>query len=625
MGNRVLKDHNLFKPDNLEQGRHEVVGDCNGFTMQQRWEAETPAFAEAILRFARREGEILDYGCGVGRLAKEILKQNKSVYITGTDASKKMLIQAEVYVDNGRFGAVLPHNLTQKFDIIYLVYVLQHVPAIEIREVLSRIHTHLKDDGVFIYCSSDYRMAIRYDGQGFFDDRFLGVDLQAEVLRLFDLEKPLFDEKTLEGNPILKKMITGCDGGLAHPAFVYRKKKISGSLFNAQVQETISFDDPPGPILKEGGTHAVSVVKEKKQKEKEKEKIKDIVRQEAPIKLLLLNRLAPGDILVMTNAIRDLHLAYPGQFIVDVRTPCSEIFNNSPHIKKLQYNEDEYNKINNRFCSQTHAEVDAIIAQILSGDRKSLDKLTAWMGDIFVLDMHYPLIHRSHSTGKHFAEGHREWLEYVLGLVIPQTDIRPQIFLSQDEQAWPGPALVKAGLEGPYWVINAGSKDDMSLKQYPFYQEVVDLLKDKITFIQIGQKSHNHRPLEGVVDMVDQTNLRELFRLIQKAEGVISCVSLPMHVAAAFSKPCVVVAGAREGIRWEMYPNQQYLAVNGCLNCAPYDGCWRGKPSECNNKVKNIPRCMFLIRPEDVSWAVTRYYEGGMLEYAEIFREVAHA
>jgi ADP-heptose:LPS heptosyltransferase len=323
----------------------------------------------------------------------------------------------------------------------------------------------------------------------------------------------------------------------------------------------------------------------------------------SPKKILLLNRLAPGDILVMTNAIRDLQLAHPGKYQVDVRTPCNEIFNNNPYITKLQYSEDIYEQYNQDF-------------QKAERWKKHPKYNTEFIGDVMVLDAHYPLIHKSGTLGSHFSEGHRQFLEDALEIVIPQTDLRPQIFLSQDEQAWVSPARVKGGVEGKYWVINAGSKDDVSLKQYPYYQEVVNLLKDKITFIQIGQKAHNHKPLEGVIDMVGQTNLRELFRLIYRAEGVISCVSLPMHIAAAFSKPCVVVAGAREGTRWELYPNHQFLYVNGCLACAPYDGCWRGKPDDCNNKKGGIPRCMLLIRPGDVAWAVQRYYEGGMLEVA---------
>ncbi len=561
-----MLEHNLFKVKNLQEAQEATIGSCNGFSASQRFTAETSIFAEKILRFARREAEILDYGAGYGRLAKEILTQNPTVIITGLDTSEDMLLQSGKYVQNNNFRTISPRELDIgdfKFNIIYCIYVFQHVPAIELREILSRIYNHLKDDGFFIYCSSDFRMAIRFDGKGFFDDRFLGVNLQEEIERYFDKVEPLFSEEDFKDNYILKKMITGCDNGLAHPAFVYKKNKDAPLII--EKKEQISFDDPIGPILRQP------------------EKLK------TPQKLLLINRLSPGDILVMTNTIRDLHLSYPGKFITDVRTPCPDIFENNPYITKLTYDETEYNQINTWF--QSHV-----------GQTKML-------GDINVIDMQYPLIHQSGARGAHFAEGHREFLEETLKIKIPQTKIRPELYLSETEKN------MSHLIKDKYWVINAGSKSDYTLKQYPYYQEVVNLLKDTITFVQIGVKSHLHKSLDNVIDMVGKTNNRELFKLINNAEGVISCVAFPMHIAAAFKKPCVVVAGAREGTRWELYPNHRFIYVNGCLPCADYDGCWRSRTEDCNYKKNGIPLCMTLIKPEEVAREVERYYVGGVLKY----------
>jgi SAM-dependent methyltransferase len=234
---RLTMRHDCFQPMSFDEGRHHVVGDCNGFSMAERWEAETPAFAEAILRRARLAGparkrgcRILDYGCGVGRLAKAMLTRSDSVRVTGVDASEAMLNQARNYVANSRFEAFSPETLhrfhdPRTFDIACCVYVLQHVPAVEIRDVLARIHYFMKEDGVFVHCSSDCRMAITFNRSGFFDDRFLGVDLQFEISRLFEPLGPLFNKNDLGGNYILKKMVTGCDGGLSHPALAYRKRK----------------------------------------------------------------------------------------------------------------------------------------------------------------------------------------------------------------------------------------------------------------------------------------------------------------------------------------------------------------------------------------------------------------
>ena len=561
-------EHNLFKPSGFEEGKHSVVGDCNGFTMQQRWDAETPVFADAILSQLKDGIHILDYGCGVGRLAKAVIDKNQSVTLVGLDASAAMMKQATEYVNNSRFFTASAEKLLSygKFDLVYCVYVLQHCPSIELREVLWRIYSNLKDDGVFVYCSSDYRMAIRYDNGGFFDDRFLGVNLQEEISRFFIYEKDLFTDEILEKSPIVKTMI---HGSLPHPAKVYRKKpNINFLNLSIDKEETVST--------------SISV----------ETNSKPITEAD---KLLFVNRLAPGDILVMTNAIRDLHKAYPNKFKTDVRTPCPEIFENSPYITHLNISEDKYNKAHNEM-------------QKKSGYYE-------WIDDVVAIDMQYPLIHRSGDVGAHFSEGHRSFLEEVLQIKIPQTSLKPELYLNQTERDWLSPVVVQKGIKNKYWVINAGVKGDYTLKQYPYYQEVVNLLKDKVTFVQIGEKSHFHKSLDNVIDMVGKTNMRELFRLIYKAEGVLTCVSFPMHIAAAFMKPCVVVAGAREGTRWELYPNHQFIYVNGCLPCATYDGCWKSKPDECKNKENDIPRCMLLIKPERVAESVNMFYEGRMLTY----------
>ena len=561
-------EHNLFKPRDFNEGKHAVVGDCNGIPMEERWKVETPLFAENIFKLVKdvESPTILDYGCGVGRLAKEVLSNKCTVW--GVDASQEMMTQAEAYVSNSNFHTCPPPNLPDsKFDLIYCVYVLQHAPAIELREILARIYHYLKDDGYFVFCSSEYRMAIRFDNGGFFDDRFLGVNLKEEISRFFDEVQPLFSQEVLDSNSILKTMV---QGGLPHPAVVYKKKKLEGYYFNAVSEKVV-----------EKSSIAVTLEEAREMR-----------------KIVMVNRLAPGDILVMTNALRDLHKAFPNVYQTDARTPCNDIFANNPYVTKLSYDDSKY------------PELDAFFQK----DSSMIpEKHVARIGDVLFIDMHYPMIHSSGVSGRHFSEGHRGWLEQILGVKIPQTYLHPEIYLNQDEKNWVSPIVVKKGYSKPYWAINAGSKGDYTLKQYPYYQEVVDLLVGKVQFVQIGDNSHNHAPLNNVIDMRGQTpSLRDLFRVIDKSKGVVTCVSLPMHAAAALKKPCVVVAGAREGTRWELYPSHQFIYVNGCLPCATYDGCWKSKQPDCINKVGDVAKCMTLITPQDVVRSVERYIDGGM-------------
>ena len=44
---------------------------------------------------------------------------------------------------------------------------------------------------------------------------------------------------------------------------------------------------------------------------------------------------SPGDVTVMTAAVRDLHRAHAGQFQTDVRTTAMELWENNPHITPI--------------------------------------------------------------------------------------------------------------------------------------------------------------------------------------------------------------------------------------------------------------------------------------------------
>ena len=566
-----------FKAESFEAGKNSVVGDCNGHSCKERWELETPAFARAISRHITEDTyTVLDYGCGVGRLAKAVLSVNPKITILGLDPSEDERRHAKSYVNDSRFIPIHPDELNQTVDLVYCIYVLQHVPAIELRHAIERMHYFLKPGGKLVYCSSDYRMAIN-SGGGFTDDRHTGVDIRREISRLFEEVGELVFENvsgTEQESKLIRDLITaeGCPpGSIPHPAKVYRARTIAlntpyfGVSFPTSAPAPATNGTPAAP------THAQP-------------------KKEASTRLILQNRLSPGDILVMTAALRSLHKAYPGRFQTDVESPCSAIFENNPYITKLN-------------------------------------------GDGQKIDMHYPLISEHEAggfkypgsgiSGRHFSDGHRKFLEEVLGLEIPRTGLLPDLFLSQDEKLWPSPVLKEHGFHGRYWALNAGSKSDVPLKQYHRYQEVVNLLKGKIQFIQIGAPEHNHPALDGVLDMRGKTNHRELYRLIFHADGVLTPVSYPMHIAAAFKKPAVVIAGGREGTRWELYPNHRFLHTNGALACCSYDGCWKAKLEDCAMPFGDVPKCMTLIKPEAVADSLMMYYEGGILQPIDK-RELLH-
>jgi ADP-heptose:LPS heptosyltransferase len=314
--------------------------------------------------------------------------------------------------------------------------------------------------------------------------------------------------------------------------------------------------------------------------------------------LILRNFQSPGDIVMLTAAVRDLHLAYPGQFLTDVRTPCAALWDNNPHITALR-------------------EQDA---------------------GVEVIDCHYPLIHRSNYAPYHFLHGFIEFLNEHLGLAIKPTHFRGDIHLSAKEKSWMSQVEEILHRRVPFWIVVAGGKRDFTIKWWDHqrYQKVVDHFADRILFVQVGEAGHEHRALRNVIDLRGKTDLRQLIRLVYHAQGVLCPVTLLMHLAAAVevaprmpkNRPCVVIAGGREPPHWEAYPHHQFLHRAGALRCCDDGGCWKSRvrplgdrdPKDraenlCVNVVGALPQCMNLISAEDVIRAVEVYFQGGAIAY----------
>jgi ADP-heptose:LPS heptosyltransferase len=309
-------------------------------------------------------------------------------------------------------------------------------------------------------------------------------------------------------------------------------------------------------------------------------------------KLLLTNYQAPGDVVMLTSALRDLHLCHPGEFLIDVDTDCPELWENNPYLTPL--------------------------------DRKD--------PDVQVVECRYPLIEFSNKRPVHFVHGFIENLNHQLGLSIRPTRVAGDIHLSTEEKLGPSPVEEITHAPIPYWIIVAGGKFDCTIKWWHFrrWQTVVDRLRDRIQFVQVGAGQHYHPLLRGVLDLRRRTSLRHLVRLVHHSQGVLCPVTFLMHLAAAVEtkpgalspRPCVVVAGGREPATWEAYPGHRFLHTIGMLPCCMTGGCWRSRsvPLEdgdrkdrpehlCLDTVNNLPRCMHLITPEQVVEAIESYLQ----------------
>lgn len=127
---------------------------------------------------------------------------------------------------------------------------------------------------------------------------------------------------------------------------------------------------------------------------------------------------------MLTAAVRDLHQCYPNQFLIDVRTPCRALWENNPHLTKLDEQEP----------------------------------------GVEIIDCHYPLIHRSNQLPRHFIEGFIAFLNERLDLKITPTAFKGDIHLSAREKSWFSRVREIVGRDIPFWIVVAGGKRDFTIK-----------------------------------------------------------------------------------------------------------------------------------------------------------------
>ncbi len=180
-------------------------------------------------------------------------------------------------------------------------------------------------------------------------------------------------------------------------------------------------------------------------------------------KLILTNFQSPGDIVMLTAAVRDLHLCYPNQFITDVRTPCPQLWENNPYITPIRESE----------------------------------------GGVEIIRCEYPLIHKSNFAPYHFIHGFIDFLNERLHLHIKPAVFKGDIYLRDSEKQKTSQVKEITGEDTKFWIIVSGGKFDFTAKwwSHESYQQVVDHFWGKLRFVQIGENHHYHPPLRNVIDL----------------------------------------------------------------------------------------------------------------------------
>ncbi len=174
---------NVATPDEAKR----IILTAEGATTEHRWATETPylagLFTQAIPLTER--SLVLDYGCGIGRMAKALIDR-RGCRVIGVDISPSMRAMAVGYVASDRFFGCAPEMLDELIargltcDAALSVWVLQHCP--KLAEDIVRIARALAAGGDLFVVNQRYR-AVPTLEQGWFND---GLDVLGLLGGVFD-------------------------------------------------------------------------------------------------------------------------------------------------------------------------------------------------------------------------------------------------------------------------------------------------------------------------------------------------------------------------------------------------------------------------------------------------------
>lgn len=169
----------VFHVNDLAQAMS-IILTPEGSTTADRWEKETPYLADLIAeQFALQpDSLVLDYGCGIGRLAHELIRRH-NCRVVGVDISPSMRALSVIYTRSDRFMSCSQDMLDgliargTAFDAALAIWVLQHcaAPALD----MARIKSALRPGGGLFVANGNVR-SVPTAESGWVND---GLDIKA--------------------------------------------------------------------------------------------------------------------------------------------------------------------------------------------------------------------------------------------------------------------------------------------------------------------------------------------------------------------------------------------------------------------------------------------------------------
>jgi SAM-dependent methyltransferase len=179
----------IFAVSDVQQAMS-IILTAEDSTTEERWRLETGYIADMIEKqlAVSPASMLLDYGCGIGRLAKELVER-QGCSVLGVDISAHMRMLGVSYVRSERFASasreMLDAMVTNGFqaDAAISIWCLQHccTPA----EDVALIAAALKP-GAPLFIVNNHGRAVPTVEEGWVDD---GIDIKALLREQFELDE----------------------------------------------------------------------------------------------------------------------------------------------------------------------------------------------------------------------------------------------------------------------------------------------------------------------------------------------------------------------------------------------------------------------------------------------------
>lgn len=191
--------------ENVDEAVNIILCPTEGLTAKQRWSDEAPALMHILERHIKRESVVLDYGCGIGRMAKPLV-QKLNCKVVGVDISPNMRALATSLLDSPMFCAMDPVMFDTifnpnsdwspvLFDAAISIWTLQH--CIDLRDAIDRISGILTNGGA-LFILNNHTRCVPVEGGEWADD---GIDVHGEILKsgFIEIERGVLDESVAPG------------------------------------------------------------------------------------------------------------------------------------------------------------------------------------------------------------------------------------------------------------------------------------------------------------------------------------------------------------------------------------------------------------------------------------------